>query len=464
MAEIIVPSTIESLDDELFVHVLEQVVSSPKSLGACRAVSLRWRDLSMDDVLWRQVCAGQFGLNQVRAPPNSKAPCTNFYQAARAWFAYRKEFGLRGVPLPDDFADTVTAAHGHWAKLSAWAAVHLPEAKASIGAPASAADWTAFLEWLDLGSTAYAVSTFPGLLQLRVLSSVCNGQQLASDAKMAARHISQSASVEGIEQALEQLALTNGHGGQLSREQSIRESFQGLLGGLSAYDTSLCMRLFPLVVAAAWTQYFRKEQGLPDKLVIAGGSYNLQRLLVVDIETGALLSGPSQSILPDREGVPLTPGQRIYLMRAVPASRASACDLITFMGEHARRVEAGYHLCEPLVPLEPATRGLCLFPQAGPKFSEATTRGVRVTASAVFCAELGERPPCWTAVLDRRAGPPCWTAVLAGSSLVSACCLLRIRRPPSHKFRPPPPVMPVMQACTCTRSDLRCSRRRRRAV
>ena len=217
-------------------------------------------------------------------------------------------------------------------------------------------------------------------------------------------------------------------------------------------------------MAAAWTQYFRKEQGLPDKLVIAGGSYNLQRLLVVDIETGALLSGPSQSILPDREGVPLTPGQRIYLMRAVPASRASACDLITFMGEHARRVEAGYHLCEPLVPLEPATRGLCLFPQAGPKFSEATTRGVRVTASAVFCAELGERPPCWTAVLDRRAGPPCWTAVLAGSSLVSACCLLRIRRPPSHKFRPPPPVMPVMQACTCTRSDLRCSRRRRRAV
>jgi F-box protein 3 len=33
--------------------------------------------------------------------------------------------------------------------------------------------------------------------------------------------------------------------------------------------------------------------------------------------------------------------------------------------------------------------GLCLFPQAGPKFSCATTHGIRVTASALFVPEIG---------------------------------------------------------------------------
>jgi F-box protein 3 len=83
----------------------------------------------------------------------------------------------------------------------------------------------------------------------------------------------------------------------------------------------------------------------------------------------------------------------IRLMRAVPATTPPGTDLVSWLDEWSRRVEAGVYTCENIDADEHRrdfdTPGICLFPQAGPKQSVATTRGIRVTASAIYAPELG---------------------------------------------------------------------------
>jgi hypothetical protein len=59
-----------------------------------------------------------------------------------------------------------------------------------------------------------------------------------------------------VEEAAPETAGAVGHFLQAKRRN---EPFLGLCGGFSAYDNCVCMRLFPLVLVATWTSFFRDE-------------------------------------------------------------------------------------------------------------------------------------------------------------------------------------------------------------
>ena len=89
-----------------------------------------------------------------------------------------------------------TSAHGAWHGLRTWSEIHLPGAASSLGAPVSSEDWASFLTWIGVDATVSTGPTGstgstgrlnggrlpPGLLQLRILSSIHDGQAFATDA------------------------------------------------------------------------------------------------------------------------------------------------------------------------------------------------------------------------------------------------------------------------------------------
>ena len=415
--------TIESLDDAVTLHIFSFLTSrftltvgkadllNMACLGRCRCVSQRWSALASDDVLWQVACEAHFGLaDGPRAPPGqAPLPEPSYYHAAKAWHALRESLHFF-APCPQ-LARMHTDAHTAWGRLKTWAEAKLPDAVPSLRGPATEADFENFLIWLDLSSNVprsrehspSLVDALPGLAQLRILSAIHNGQTFASDVGMAVSHTQEVLDEvvdESLAQALSQLhtlslSAAAGPGSQSARSQSRRvqrERHLGLLGGLSAYDTCLCMRLFPLCICAAWTLYFRREGLLPNKyFVVVGGSYNLQRLMVLDLRTGDLATGPAAAMPTGRTRIALSDDARrnINMLRPVPVGTPRGGDLVALLSEHASRVHAGHYRAEALVPLEAITVGLSLFPQSGPKYSEAGTRGVRVTASVVFVAEVG---------------------------------------------------------------------------
>ena len=168
---------------------------------------------------------------------------------------------------------------------------------------------------------------------------------------------------------------------------------QTLCGGFSAYDNTLCMRPFPLVLVATWTQFLRDDYGLDPELLVVGGSFNLQRFMLLDSSTGELLVSPANAQLPGREV--RTVNRTLRMIRAVPTtlspcSQASpGADLLAWMEELSVRAASDALIAEPLLPLETSSVGLSAFPRAGPRHSSAVTRGIRVLASSLCSPELG---------------------------------------------------------------------------
>ena len=77
--------------------------------------------------------------------------------------------------------------------------------------------------------------------------------------------------------------------------------------------------------------------------------------------------------------------------RSVPWLRAFADpppdECVCVLEAHAARLAAGDLIASELIPGEPITRSICLYPVRGPTVSSAITRGVRVVASALFVPE-----------------------------------------------------------------------------
>ena len=120
-AELVVvdpPTTIDSLDDALLLHVLSFRLPDLRLLGRCRQLGRRWNTLAGDDQLWRVVCQEHFGLAEARAP--SGAPplaMPTFYHAANQWAALRIGLNLSG--LQPELAPLHTSARGAWHGLRA---------------------------------------------------------------------------------------------------------------------------------------------------------------------------------------------------------------------------------------------------------------------------------------------------------------------------------------------------------
>jgi hypothetical protein len=368
-----------SLPDVLVLHALGFV--DPATLARCLAVSTKWSSLVRDDALWKSVCAEWFGLGACTFPASSAngGPAT-FIAAAACWSQLRAALGLPNEPCPR-LAPLHLAATEAWGRISSWAQVHLPEAHDSIGPGASCHEWNEFLQQVDLDDEPDAA----GLLPLRLLSSVHDGQHLSTDARTAAEN--GEVEDEELADALDDMSLEiDGDVG--------RQCFLGLLGGYSAYDTLVSVRPFPLVLIATWTLFFRRQWGpptaplgMPKHWLVVAGSFNLKKLLFYDVGTGELWIGPCARAPPGGRSVRRQ--TRVPVLRAVPESRADGADLLGWFGELGARLAGGDYVAEELVPLDPASRGLSLFPRAPPKLSSATSRGIRIVASALYCPELG---------------------------------------------------------------------------
>ncbi len=416
------PLHILTLPDAVVQHAFSIVGrSDPASLGRCTAVCTRWAHLAADDALWRTVCRDWYGLETPKplAPPGDPE-CGSFFRVAGCWSERRRHLGLSSRRWPT-LAPWLTRAAEAWDRISSWASEHLPEAHATIGRPVSVDDWRLFVKRVaptvgppaeDHGSGSGSGAAVPepapsqcqpcatasesvsesGLLALRLLSSIHDGQQLAHDARTVMSQGGSVLSDHGLVETLERLEAL-----AVEQPSSERSRFLGLCGGYSAYDQCVSTRLFPLPLIVAWTAFFadRWRGEMPSTFLVVAASFNLRKLLMLDASDGRLWLGPAN--LTDASGPPDAWGgrevydgeTRIPLLRAVPADTPAGSDLIAWLSELSSRMHSGIYVAEHIVPLRPETRGVALFPRAGPRLSISTHRGIRIIASAVFCAELG---------------------------------------------------------------------------
>lgn len=228
---------------------------------------------------------------------------------------------------------------------------------------------------------------------------------------------------------------------------------RGLLGGYSVYNHWVSTVLLPFATAMKLTSLLRQKisplaQHHKSKLAFAC-SYNLSKILFVDVNDGAVYSFTRR---PERE----------LLELVVPASADALdeCDSVVLHsllskpelnGAHGalgrfdsskgrwqvkmddgsdclikpenikslshpqlwppepadnfarwfegyvRRLEDGIYSKMPLVCEQPhMTEGICLFPTGGPELTRCVTRGVEVTASCIY---VPEHPQGWTYTL-----------------------------------------------------------------
>ena len=232
--------------------------------------------------------------------------------------------------------------------------------------------------------------------------------------------------------------VLDGPAPSLSRDAADRQRFLGLAGGYSAYNSSVSVRLFPLRLVAAWTNFLRGRQRATDaslpashredsltqraatapctyhfplhalamhspmhaptphramrhrtgarrqrefppmtrSMVVVAATYNLQKFFLYDTTSGALAVCPSRV-----EAGPL--------LRAVPATTPRGDDLLAWLEELGRRCESGLYRAERICQEIPSSIGLSLFPRRGAALAVAVTRGVEVASSAVFAPEQG---------------------------------------------------------------------------
>jgi len=373
------PPDITALPDALLLHILTYLAAA--ALGRSAAACSRWRTLALDDEVWRGECRASFGLESKTDP--SGGACASFVEAARHWTDFTaRTFGASQPPAAAraTLAPLWQRAREAWGRVSRWAGAALPEAKATLGPPASATEWQLFVSRLGLEG----LQASEPLLAYRLLSAVHDGQRVASDAVTALRKLRDFVDPD-LRQALHAAAS-----GWYSHPSGWEDECLGLGGGFSAYSNFACLRLLPLPLVAAWTGFLRAQSGLPERFLVVAACMAVDsapRLLVSDLASGDLLLGPI-SPTPHLEARQVVAAGNLRLLRVVPASAPRGRDLLLWLDELGRRLEGGVYLASPLEPPEPRSVGICLFPQAGEKHVSCVTRGIRVTASALYAPEM----------------------------------------------------------------------------
>ena len=218
----------------------------------------------------------------------------------------------------------------------------------------------------------------------------------------------------------------------------------GLFGGYSVYNQEVSTNLLPLSSAVHLTQLVRLNvekfgDEHPSKLAFACSDLR-KKILMVDVSSGAvytltsfrrtrspLLEPACPEVVPDclRNGalvslrglqsrpalngqsgevigfdalkllwqVKMLNGSGTNLIRrenllaadGSPPPPSAKDGLLRWFEQLAARLEDGVYVTRPLRPeMAPETQGICLYPMQGPELSICTTRGVEVTASAIY--------------------------------------------------------------------------------
>uniref|UniRef100_A0A7S4B2F4 F-box domain-containing protein n=1 Tax=Chrysotila carterae TaxID=13221 RepID=A0A7S4B2F4_CHRCT len=408
---------ISSLPYVLCVQILAELRSMRDTMR-CRRLSRRWKELASDEALWQQLCARHFALTERVAPSfgpvrneperlisqrvviegvagapeligrgvgivrgvdgdkclvhfldaagdvwvdvsrlapadelaaaavTDMEPCASYVEAAYKWSRLRQALGLE-TAAAHHLAPHWSQASLAWRQLEAWAFKVSPDLRASFNGAAKPGAWRHFVEELQLSP-----SDESQLLGLQLLSAIHNGQHFSSDME---------------------LALSNGVIEQASGDDTepvphtvrTQQATLGLIGGYAAYSELASTRLYPLELVAGWTRFFRDQLPHTHGYIVAAASFNLRKFFCVDLLTGELRVGPVAMARRGRPSLPETtlaavPRESAQQHETTPALR---CQLVKWLWQLSDRLTNGMYSFEKLIPMQPASIGVSLFPR-----------------------------------------------------------------------------------------------------
>lgn len=225
-----------------------------------------------------------------------------------------------------------------WSSLKSWLSENFPESLGTLRKGASEAQIRSAED--DLGIT------LP--MPTKLLYRFCNGQ----------------------------LPFTNNY------LENVRMAPLGIIGGYVFYDHSVNVHLSSLEQMVQETNEFYadlNEPGLSNglNLVLVASSWYNAKSFLLNCSNGELYVGTTN--LPAGEMMPCVPKSLIK-----PTNSDMPQDgLLLWLEEHLRRLQNGMIKIRPLR----TSRYICLYPEAPPMCTSATTNGVKVRASAVFAPE-----------------------------------------------------------------------------
>ena len=265
------PTTIDALPRDMLVKIFKHLSQDSRkghlrqpSLGAAMRTCARWRKEAADDEVWKPLCEARLKLTGPDSPARVGAPSVklgSYMAAMKAWIALLHDELQFTDGLSKQIFNFVTTAPvwqravATYEQLSGWAEQALPEAHSSLAPPASNETWSDFAhDVIDrIAAKKDGVHDWPRgmsvdevnhLLPLRFLAAQGDGQQLWIDVRTAAGN--GALNVEAIQGSLPPSLALAAASKTDRRDELNRQATLGLLGGYSAYDHLVSMKLLPL--------------------------------------------------------------------------------------------------------------------------------------------------------------------------------------------------------------------------
>lgn len=173
------------------------------------------------------------------------------------------------------------------------------------------------------------------------------------------------------------LAMLCVHGGQrnLRPTSPDTEFFGAIFGGYSCYDMYYAMRSIHIEDALGLQPLIerRGDSFVSFLLAVSIGNprtYMHLRFTEQDLPEGTIIMSSSSVLRPHLDLSPVT---------AVVVSRRG---ILEYFQKYVEQLEAGVYDTAEIIPGMPGSRGISLFPNAGPAMSCAVTHGIEVRASA----------------------------------------------------------------------------------
>ena len=330
------------------------------ALFCCARVSKSWYATCVDDTgAWKAVCHKDFGLDKPVGPPMSKEP--REVQSFRlAWMAWRKEYS--DFFGNQDDGEIFRRAARSMNKIRNFAQAADPMIYASLQPGISREDLQEFQRSSGV--------TLP--VTMRAIYRLCNGQDQ--------------------EYVPVRIDISKGD-----------LNWKGLFGGYSFYETVCNIRFLPLHIALDLKRLYQSLLSPTRDGSLVGTDFlegympfasNFQRthastpdkLLLVSLTNGHCYS--STGMTPAR----CSKANPDELSGANTGSNGEAMGcgdgFLCWIESYAGRLEDGWYRTGRLISNMHATVGICLFPTKGPNYSECVTRGVRVSASAIYVPDM----------------------------------------------------------------------------
>mmetsp|Transcript_33668 Transcript_33668/g.66535 ORF Transcript_33668/g.66535 Transcript_33668/m.66535 type:complete len:480 (+) Transcript_33668:107-1546(+) len=337
--------------DQEVAYLAFTFVAAP-DLARCTCVSSRWKEATTSTVLWGRLLRNEFRLTDIVGTDGS--PVAGAREAYAHWHSWRASLDCAESVMID--AALRIRMGRSWEALRAFFARNLPAVASSLRPAVTPAHWSGLSCALRSRPSGPPLgTTLPGMVALRLLLEQCDGQEAPPPGR----------------------------------------PWTGCIGGYGAYDHVVCVGLHSSDSIRLWTK--RLAQGVehlddelgPFLVPIAQNYFSVDKIFFLHLVTGDVYYLNSSNRA--------SPFALAHPPVTVPGS-----GLVLWLETLAARVRDGTYVASEIVTGNPATLGLCLFPQrpigrppgerGGGSFTIAVTRGIEVRSSCQFVPEQGQ----WT--------------------------------------------------------------------